>query len=164
LANLNDTLAERNKTHGDFATHAAISQKLKAILRDSPKWDLLTPVQKESLEMQVHKQARIVNGDPNHLDSWHDIGGYAKLVEDELSHGEFVEEPIAKAVSGPLGSPLSPLPPVPSALPSIPSRQSVAPPSAPPATPVTPPTAQPEPASVVGPPQPAGGPISAPRK
>ena len=25
------------------------------------------------------------NGDPNYADSWHDIAGYAKLVEDRIS-------------------------------------------------------------------------------
>ena len=35
--------------------------------------------------MILHKIGRILNGDPNYADSWHDIAGYAKLVEDELS-------------------------------------------------------------------------------
>ena len=34
-----------------------------------------------ALYMIASKMARIVNGDFNHLDGWHDIGGYAKLVE-----------------------------------------------------------------------------------
>ena len=29
----------------------------------------------------LSKMARIVNGDFNHKDSWHDIGGYSKLIE-----------------------------------------------------------------------------------
>jgi hypothetical protein len=40
--------------------------------------------QKESLEMIMHKVARILNGDPNYSDSWHDIAGYAKLIDDVL--------------------------------------------------------------------------------
>ena len=32
--------------------------------------------------MILHKLARILNGDPNYVDSWHDIAGYAILVED----------------------------------------------------------------------------------
>jgi hypothetical protein len=36
--------------------------------------------------MILHKIARIVNGDSNYADSWHDIGGYAKLVVDELNN------------------------------------------------------------------------------
>lgn len=44
----------------------------------------LAPDQRESLEMVMHKIARIINGDPNYADSWHDIAGYAKLVADRL--------------------------------------------------------------------------------
>lgn len=34
--------------------------------------------------MIAHKLGRIINGDPNYSDSWHDIAGYAKLVADRL--------------------------------------------------------------------------------
>ena len=34
--------------------------------------------------MITNKMARIVNGDPNYIDNWHDIAGYATLVEQEL--------------------------------------------------------------------------------
>jgi len=34
--------------------------------------------------MIFSKIARILNGDPNHLDSWTDIAGYATLVADRL--------------------------------------------------------------------------------
>jgi hypothetical protein len=40
---------------------------------------------KEALDMVAHKIGRILNGDPTYTDSWHDIAGYSKLVEDELS-------------------------------------------------------------------------------
>jgi hypothetical protein len=40
---------------------------------------------KESVDMICHKIARIVNGgQPQEIDHWHDIAGYAKLVEDIL--------------------------------------------------------------------------------
>jgi hypothetical protein len=38
----------------------------------------------ESLDMICHKMARILNGNPYHFDSWHDIIGYARLIESEL--------------------------------------------------------------------------------
>lgn len=31
---------------------------------------------------------RILNGDPDYHDSWHDIAGYAQLVADQLSPEE----------------------------------------------------------------------------
>jgi hypothetical protein len=77
------TLKQRQKTHGDFATHAAISQELKAVLW---KHDFqgLAPDQCEALEMIAHKIARILNGNPDHHDHWHDIAGYATLVAERL--------------------------------------------------------------------------------
>lgn len=81
MSDVNATLAEREKRYGDFATHAAITQNLKDEMQNSPKWDGLHPTQKEALEMIAHKIGRILNGDPYHADSWHDIAGYASLVE-----------------------------------------------------------------------------------
>lgn len=82
---MNDTLAERGSRYGDFATHAQITQDLKTVFVASPRWTALSAAQKESLEMVAHKIGRILNGDPNYADSWHDIVGYAKLVEDLLT-------------------------------------------------------------------------------
>jgi hypothetical protein len=46
-------------------------------------YDSLSMPMKESVDMICHKIARIVNGGhPQELDHWHDIAGYAKLVED----------------------------------------------------------------------------------
>jgi len=77
------TLKERQKTHGDFATHAKISQKLKAVLWEHD-FQELDADQIEALEMICHKIARVLNGDPNHHDHWHDIAGYSTLVADRL--------------------------------------------------------------------------------
>jgi hypothetical protein len=44
----------------------------------------LAPVQKEALEMICHKMARILNGNPNEHDHWHDISGYSTLVANLL--------------------------------------------------------------------------------
>jgi hypothetical protein len=82
---IQSTLEARGERYGKFAGHAGISQGLKAIMHHSPGWGRLAPDQAEALEMVVHKIARILNGDPDYVDSWHDISGYAKLVEDRLS-------------------------------------------------------------------------------
>lgn len=83
------TLGERGKRYGTFSGHAAIAQALKDVMRAAPGWARLSADQKESLEMQAHKQARILNGDPDYADSWHDIAGYASLVDKRLT-GEVV--------------------------------------------------------------------------
>jgi len=83
-----DTLAARGRRYGVFEDHATISQEIKNTLRTTPRWAFLDPDQCEALEMIAHKIARILNGDPDYADSWHDICGYAKLVEDRLTREE----------------------------------------------------------------------------
>ena len=83
-----DTLKARGETHGDYGAQALTSQGLKTGIRAHRRWDRLTHIQRESLEMIAVKISRILNGDPNHADSWRDIAGYAKLVEDALKGGK----------------------------------------------------------------------------
>lgn len=78
------TLEDRNATHGDFADHARATQMLKTVIQNQPGWKNLNAMQRESLDMIAHKMGRILAGNPNHTDHWHDIQGYAKLIEDRL--------------------------------------------------------------------------------
>lgn len=84
MSNIDSTLNERGSRYGDFEDHAFITQDLKAVMQETPNWDLLKADQKEALEMTAHKIGRILNGDPNYIDSWHDIIGYIRLVEQRL--------------------------------------------------------------------------------
>lgn len=77
-------LAERGKRYGNFAGHAFITQKIKAALQAGCSWHRLSPAQREALEMIAHKLGRIVNGAPEYKDSWTDIIGYTRLVEETL--------------------------------------------------------------------------------
>ena len=88
MTDIAETLAERGTRYGSFEGHAHITQQLKLTMRahkSGTGWVSLTHSQTEALEMIAHKIGRILNGDPNYADSWHDIAGYAKLVEDELN-------------------------------------------------------------------------------
>lgn len=85
LKNVNTLLAEREERYGSFAGHAAIAQDLKDVLHEAPKWPLLNAAQKEALEMVCHKIARVLNGDPDYIDNWTDIAGYAVLAEQETA-------------------------------------------------------------------------------
>jgi hypothetical protein len=87
--NIAATLTERGRRYGTFQQLGEISQPLKFIMREHPGWYRLQADQKEALEMIASKIARILNGDPNLADSWHDIAGYASLVDKRLS-GEVV--------------------------------------------------------------------------
>ena len=81
-------LSERGSRYGKFTDHARITQNIKTVMCDGPKWGDLTADQREALEMVAHKIGRIVNGDPNYADSWVDIAGYAQLVADRLQGKE----------------------------------------------------------------------------
>jgi len=85
---MNDTttqiLTDRGKDYGVFMDLASIAQFLKTVLREQPGWVVLDSDMKESLDIIVTKTARILNGNPKHLDSWDDIAGYARLVADRL--------------------------------------------------------------------------------
>jgi hypothetical protein len=84
VADVDATLAERGSRYGSFTGHAAITQRIKRVMQSSPNWETLADDQSEALDMIAHKIGRILNGDPNYHDSWHDLVGYAKLVADRL--------------------------------------------------------------------------------
>jgi hypothetical protein len=83
---IDETLDERAQDYGKFKDGAALMQGIKRLLADHARAHNKTFAddQWEALEMIVHKMARIVNGNPDKVDSWTDIAGYAKLVADRL--------------------------------------------------------------------------------
>ena len=81
------TLSERGSRYGSFTGHARITQSIKRAMIDSPNWATLADDQRETLEMVAHKVGRILNGDADYHDSWHDIIGYTKLIADRLAKG-----------------------------------------------------------------------------
>ena len=62
---------------GEYAQAGEAQEK--AALR-KVRWLQLQPIHREALEMIAHKVGRILNGQPDFFDSWHDIAGYATLV------------------------------------------------------------------------------------
>lgn len=90
MTELAETLKQRNSVYGDFSDNAEVAQDLKDTLRKA--WNgtfeetgvEIEAYVCESLELIATKLSRIVTGDPNYVDNWHDIAGYAKLVEDRL--------------------------------------------------------------------------------
>lgn len=85
LTKVETTLQERGSRYGSFREHAEIAQDLQDVMRIPEGWTRLAPDQKQALTVIADKIARILNGDPNYSDNWHDIQGYAKLVEDRLN-------------------------------------------------------------------------------
>ena len=83
---LNDILNERQKTHGDFAEVARVSQALERIMLSTGQ--NYTDRQREALKLMFHKQARIICGDPNFPDHWHDIAGYCVRAVEDIPNAE----------------------------------------------------------------------------
>lgn len=82
--NINETLEQRGSRYGEFSEVAETTYQLQeALKRSQPSG--MTASQIIALDMICNKMARIVNGDPNYIDNWHDIAGYATLVEQELN-------------------------------------------------------------------------------
>ena len=75
-------LVTRETTHGSFEDNARVSQSLKRILRDEPGWELLTDIERESMDMICLKFSRILSGKSMEKQHWEDVVGYAKLVEE----------------------------------------------------------------------------------
>lgn len=100
---IEDTLKDRGQKYGPFKEQAAISQSLKDIINGyqevygetreensarTNRYNAMSSDKKEALDMIMHKIARILNGQADLHDSWHDIVGYAKLVADSLTPEE----------------------------------------------------------------------------
>jgi len=107
MSNIDATLAERGSRYGEFTDHAEVTQAIKNAMADSNNWSRLGDDQREALEMVAHKVGRILNGDPDYIDSWTDIIGYTRLVEKRL----IAEQAAAKALiteEGPCDDPHCP--------------------------------------------------------
>lgn len=84
--NVDAILDERAGNYGPFATQAKIAQRLKHVAHTAAgeQGKTFATDQAEALDMIFSKIARILNGNPDHVDSWTDIAGYATLVADRL--------------------------------------------------------------------------------
>ena len=79
-------LDQRATQYGKFIEGAEVMQTLKQVVRTSiqKRGTALAFDQLESIDMIIHKLGRIINGNPDNVDSWRDIAGYATLVADRL--------------------------------------------------------------------------------
>lgn len=78
---INDTLNDREQTHGSYVQVANLTQALLMSMSYSKNWEELFPIQKEALHMIAVKIARILEGNADEVDHWHDVSGYSALVE-----------------------------------------------------------------------------------
>jgi len=80
---IQDTLSEREQQHGSFPTHCEIECRISEVIA-AIGIEHMSDVQKVGFSMIIHKLSRILNNGHNHIDSWHDIAGYATLVEGHM--------------------------------------------------------------------------------
>lgn len=93
---IKEVLEERGKNYGSFTTFSNLSNALYTIIlkhysdiqQQSGAPQAMQAFMTEALHMICHKLSRIANGDPKHIDSWVDIGGYSQLVADILTEAE----------------------------------------------------------------------------
>lgn len=91
---VDETLRERGARYGKFVEHSHIAMDLKQNIRMCKNWPRLDVDMQHALDVIADKIARILNGDPNYIDNWHDIQGYAKLVEDRLRREQVPEKSV----------------------------------------------------------------------
>lgn len=84
LHSVDETLTQRGSKYGDYGQMCSVIQGLKKVMQESPNWEHLPPEQKEALELIATKQGRILTGDFNEPDNYHDIEGYARLAKNSI--------------------------------------------------------------------------------
>ncbi len=87
-SDVDSTLTERGKNYGDFTDNADYAQRIKQAMRDGRMWPQMESYMQEALELIASKIGRMLSGDPRYIDNWHDIAGYAALVEQRIKAGK----------------------------------------------------------------------------
>ena len=84
---VDETLDARAVEYGKFIEGAEVMQMLKRVVLNAlnNRDKTLAHDQAEAMDMIIHKIGRIINGNPDVVDHWLDIAGYAQLVADRLN-------------------------------------------------------------------------------
>jgi transposase-like protein len=84
---VDETLDARAVEYGKFIEGAEVMQMLKRVVLNAlnNRDKTLAHDQAEAMDMIIHKIGRIINGNPDVIDHWLDIAGYAQLVADRLN-------------------------------------------------------------------------------
>jgi hypothetical protein len=86
VSGVGKVLDARAEQYGSFMQSSDTVIRIKGIMHNAVARNAvhLYPDQLQALDMIATKLSRIVHGNPNHLDSWIDIAGYATLVADRI--------------------------------------------------------------------------------
>ena len=84
MKDINDTLDAREEEYGDYRELAWLLEGIMDTYSCSKNFLRMEPYQRVALYMDAMKTVRILNGNFDNIDSWHDKAGYAELVVKEL--------------------------------------------------------------------------------
>lgn len=80
-ATVEQTLKQRGNVHGDYNVQSTTHDQLLHVMMKQPSFLNLKPQHRQALNIIAMKMSRILSGDAEHTDHWHDIAGYATLAE-----------------------------------------------------------------------------------
>jgi hypothetical protein len=86
MSGIKDTFADRASVYGNFRLGSQVEAEIMKTIRDRYETEhgyKINPVYDTWINHIAIKLSRI-SMTPDHVDSWHDIAGYATLVEKEL--------------------------------------------------------------------------------
>lgn len=91
MSDLDETLAQRGNKYGkNWEAYSRMKEAMTAARNKKPSKktiqndDIIT----YAIDMILMKLSRIAAGDENYTDNWHDIAGYATLVENHLENNK----------------------------------------------------------------------------
>lgn len=90
MSNIEETLAQRGAVYGDYKGGTELRASIMGIIEGRHLKVTGKPMKRTHsifIFDIVNKLSRL-STTPDHLDTWHDIAGYAKLVEDTLTPPE----------------------------------------------------------------------------
>ena len=75
---MDPAIPNRDQQHGGVQAVGETAQRIKATMRSTTNWTLMSYGGREALDMIAHKIGRVLNGgDPHDRQHWEDIAGYA---------------------------------------------------------------------------------------
>lgn len=84
---IEETLLQRGAIYGDYSRGIKLEACIMGLIKEQYQNEADSPMHEEdvvAISKIVMKLSRIAVS-PDHIESWHDIAGYAKLQEDHLT-------------------------------------------------------------------------------
>lgn len=94
--NIDDLIKDDEAANGAFDETAALTQSLKALMRQGHNWSRLPPESAEALERAATQLARILTGNPNHAAHWNKAAAAFRVRGIALNGGEPIEAGVAR--------------------------------------------------------------------